>query len=44
MDRWEIGHERVSRGVFETKYGLQKREKERDSGGWTRTKRLLIWI
>ena len=34
----EEGHGRVSKGVLETAYGLQKTEKERESGGWTRIK------
>ena len=44
VGRWEVGHGRVSRGMLQTEHGLPKREKERESGGWTRTKRLQIWI
>ena len=29
-----------SKGVLETENGLQKTEKERESGGWARTKRV----
>ena len=38
MGRWEEWHERASRGVLETGHCLPKTEKERESGGWTRTK------
>ena len=38
VGRWEVGNGRASRGVLQTEPGLQKREKERQSGGWTRTK------
>ena len=40
MGIWEVGHGRVSRGVLKTEHGLQKKEKERESGGWTGIKRL----
>ena len=40
VGRWEVGHERVSRGVLQTEHGLHKREKEREIGGWTRIKRV----
>ena len=33
-------NKRVSWGVLETERGLQKKEKERESGGWTRIKRV----
>ena len=38
VDRWEVRHERGSTGVLQTEHGLQKREKERESGGWTSIK------
>ena len=38
VGRLEVGHERASRGVLQTEHGLRKREKERESGGWTRAK------
>ena len=31
--RWEVGHERASRGVLQTEHGLQKREKEKVADG-----------
>ena len=40
MGRWEVGHGRVSRRVLETEHGLQKIEKERESGGWTGIKKV----
>ena len=33
VGRWQGGHVRVSRGVLQTEHGLQKREKESESGG-----------
>ena len=44
MGIWELGHGRVSRGMLETENVFQKREKERESGGWTGIKRVYSWI
>ena len=42
--RWHVGiwgkGINLSRGVLETEHGLQKIEKEREIGGWTRTTRV----
>ena len=44
MGIWEEGRGRVRRGVLVTEHGFQKTEKERESDGWTRTKRTVSLI
>ena len=44
VGRWEVEHSRVSRGVLQPEHGLQKREKERKNGGWTRIRRVQSWL
>ena len=41
--RGRAEHE-LAKDVLQTEHGLQKTEKERESGGWARTRRVQSWI